>query len=311
MDRLQLEESAELNLLASVGNTYSLNKLQKAAVIQDRGHRKPWENGRSKRAHVANMTSYDEDPRASGSEDDEGDETFGIPEECVEAYVTYQSAKTKYKDQMKARGYWGDKSSGNNDGKSKYKGDDREDRIKQMKAKSFCSGCGRKGHWHRDAECPKNANKDAAVKEVEVCHHVPMEVYSLRHEGAWLLGITDTACAKSVAGTSWLQQYSDEASKMGHTPSLARESEAFRFGTGKVHYSSFYVKISFRMGSRVVTTKVSIINGDVPLLLSKKALAQLGMIYDVAANRADFQRVNLKGFEMLTTSSIGASCDPN
>ena len=39
VDRLQLEESAELNLLASVGNSYLLHKLQKAAVIQDRGLR--------------------------------------------------------------------------------------------------------------------------------------------------------------------------------------------------------------------------------------------------------------------------------
>ena len=35
VDRLQLEESAELNLLASVGNAYSLHRLQKAAVTQD------------------------------------------------------------------------------------------------------------------------------------------------------------------------------------------------------------------------------------------------------------------------------------
>ena len=41
VDRLQLEEAAELNLLASVGNTYSLPRLQQAAVIHDRGHRKP------------------------------------------------------------------------------------------------------------------------------------------------------------------------------------------------------------------------------------------------------------------------------
>ena len=33
LDRLQLEESQELNLLASVGNRYSLHHLQHAAVL--------------------------------------------------------------------------------------------------------------------------------------------------------------------------------------------------------------------------------------------------------------------------------------
>ena len=62
VDRLQLEESAELNLLASVGNSYSLHKLQKAAVIQDRGLRKPWEGsgGRGKKTHTAHFTGHDE-----------------------------------------------------------------------------------------------------------------------------------------------------------------------------------------------------------------------------------------------------------
>ena len=53
----------------------------------------------------------------------------------------------------------------------------------------------------------------------------------------------------------------------------------------------------------MIELKTSIINGDVPLLLSKAALAQLKMLYDVAANRADFGAVGLKGFDLITTSS--------
>ena len=43
VDRMGLEEQAELNLLASVGNQYSLKALQQAAIVHDRGLRKPWE----------------------------------------------------------------------------------------------------------------------------------------------------------------------------------------------------------------------------------------------------------------------------
>ena len=37
LDRLQLEEFQELNLLASVGNRYDLLRLQQAAILHDRG----------------------------------------------------------------------------------------------------------------------------------------------------------------------------------------------------------------------------------------------------------------------------------
>ncbi|CAE7251257.1 RE2, partial [Symbiodinium sp. CCMP2456] len=101
----------------------------------------------------------------------------------------------------------------------------------------------------------------------------------------------------------WLQQYSDALQRIHQRPELVRESEAFRFGTGKVHHSSFHVVLCFKMGQHVVEMRTSIINGDVPLLMSKQALAQLGMIYDVAENRADFTRVGIHGFDLVTTSS--------
>ncbi|CAE7504439.1 RE2 [Symbiodinium natans] len=284
LDRMQLEEAQELNLLASVGNCYSLHRLQQAAVLHDRGQRKPWEGNRPRKPHSAHITDnadggLGDDGSRSGSELEDG-----VPEDVAIAYATYQSAKEKYKEQTKARGYQGDRGE-----KSKQKGGDmsHEEKVKLMKSRSFCSSCGKKGHWHRDPECPNHGRG----------------VFALKYEGTGLVGITDTACAKSVAGTSWLQAYSDQIEKIHKKPELVRESEAFRFGTGKIHHSSFHVVISFKLGAKVVELKTSIINGDVPLLLSKGALAQMGMVFDVAANCADFGAVGLKAFELITTSS--------
>ncbi|CAE7255789.1 GIP, partial [Symbiodinium sp. CCMP2456] len=257
VDRLQLDEPQELNLLASVGNQYNLLKLQQAAVLHDRGHRKPWES-KAKRPYTAHLTE-DADGDDDGEDRDEifdhfdGDE--GIPEEVAVAYATYQSAKDKYREQEK---------------------------IKLMK----------------DPECPNRG-----AKEVDMCHHVPSEVYVLRHDGPILVGITDTSCAKSVAGTTWLQHYSDLVKDSLGKPEFVRESEAFKFGTGKAHHSAFYVLVKFRLGDKIVEMKTSITNGDIPLLLSKGALAQLGMVYDVAANRASFHKVGLMDFDLVTTSS--------
>ncbi|CAE7241098.1 RE2 [Symbiodinium sp. CCMP2592] len=298
LDRLQLEEGQELNLLASVGNSYSLHRLQQAAVLHDRGQRKPWETTKGRRAHTAHVTDTAD---GTVSEGDGSELEDGVPEDVAVAYATYQTAKEKYKEQNKARGYYGDRGAGD---KGKAKGNDasRDEKIRLMKSKSYCNSCGKKGHWHKDPECPNNG-PGQSVRDVEVCHHVPLEVYAVRHDGRGLVGITDTACAKSVAGTAWLQNYSNEISRVYQKPELVREHEAFRFGTGKVHHSSFHVVLYFEMGGQVIELKASIINGDVPLLLSKDSLAQLEMVYDVAANRADFRALGLKGFGLITTTS--------
>ncbi|CAE7324091.1 hypothetical protein AK812_SmicGene40206 [Symbiodinium microadriaticum] len=306
VDRLQLEEGAELNLLASVGNVYSLNKLQKAAIIQDRGLRKPWESGNGKggrkpfTAHVTDSGDHDEDGDFA-EEPYDGDEA--MPEEVAVAYMTYQSAKNKYKEYAKARGYKGENHDSGGNGQ---KGNDaapsaaktRDEKLRQIKARSFCSGCGRKGHWHKDEECPNNAgNRDNAVGKGansprEVCVTMPA-----------VLGITDTACARTVAGTQWLQDYMDRIGDDGAQPELSKECEAYKFGTGRIHYSSFSVVLSFSLGDKVVQLRASIIPGDIPLLLSKTVLGKMGMIDDVSLGCADFTQVGLKGYKLMSTAS--------
>ncbi|CAE7449306.1 GIP, partial [Symbiodinium sp. KB8] len=107
IDRLALDESQELNLLASVGNTYNLHRLQQAAVLHDRGQRKPWETARGRRTHTPHVT----DAPGGTLSDDEGSELEdGVPEDVAVAYATYQSAKERYKEQAKARGYHGERS---------------------------------------------------------------------------------------------------------------------------------------------------------------------------------------------------------
>ena len=103
MDRLQLEESQELNLLASVGNRYSLHHLQHAAVLHDRGQRKPWESttGKGRRTNYTHMTNHD---MSDEDEEDADNPEDAIPEEVAEALMTYQSAKEKYRAQQRSRG---------------------------------------------------------------------------------------------------------------------------------------------------------------------------------------------------------------
>eukprot|EP00913_Durusdinium_trenchii_P003777 g3498.t1 len=157
LDKLRLSESEELALLSSVNNTYDVRRLQQAALVQDRALRRPGggdqvgkmpeKGGWNKRwtKHSVHMTNHDE-----SSEDDEGE-----PQEVEElvdedtayqqhtAYLAYQGAKAKYREALRGRGADLDELKKRS-----------EERLRLAKQRSYCSVCKRKGHWHRDAECP-------------------------------------------------------------------------------------------------------------------------------------------------------------
>ncbi|CAE7355909.1 unnamed protein product [Symbiodinium necroappetens] len=198
IDRLQLDEPQELNLLASVGNRYDLLRLQQAAVLHDRGHRKPWENSNPKgrRTNYANMTNdlagIDEDVL------DEPDEEDGIPEEVAQAWVTFRSAKDKYKSQQRARGYQGEGD--------RPRDPEHDNTLKQMKMKSFCSGCGRRGHWHKDAECPNNQGGNGK-------NHANPDSSDKGRIGKDTRDVAMTTVLP--ASTQWLQTYADAIAEHG------------------------------------------------------------------------------------------------
>ena len=311
LDRLQLEEAQELNLLASVGNRYSLHHLQHAAVLHDRGQRKPWESGNPKgrRPNFAHLTNHETD-----EDEDYENNDLEIPQEVAEALMTYQSAKEKYRSQQRARGSTevdknakGEDHSGG-DLRGGSGGGDREAKVRAMKARSFCGGCGRRGHWHKDDECPLNKGGgapkgDHGAKNVAMTNVMPADVYTLKHMSDNLVGVADTACARTVAGSQWLQSYTNVLATMGEKPLLQKECEAYKFGTGKVHFSSFYVIVNFKLGGYIIQVRTSIITGDIPLLLSKTVLGKMGMVYDVQGGKADFRAINLMNYELATTAS--------
>lgn len=152
---------------------------------------------------------------------EEGDEEYPdgetiLPEEEAaelhEAFMAQEAAKNRYKE-MRSRGY-GNSQDNKDDAKT------AAERLQQAKARSYCAGCKRRGHWHRDPECPLNAGKTPpqqtgsnesggtrkgdGPKDAYVVH-VAYEVGEWSTDG--LFAITDSACNRTVAGEGWLQQY--------------------------------------------------------------------------------------------------------
>ncbi|CAE7572050.1 GIP [Symbiodinium sp. CCMP2456] len=221
VDRANLDESTEVSLLASVGNRYNLQQLQQAAIILDRSMRKPWE--RTGRTNTDDL-----------GEHDNGD-----------LYVSYMTAKARYKDAAKARGV---------DVEAVRK--TAEQKVALAKSKSHCAACGQKGHWHRDAICPKKkagtSNQDPKAHSI----HVTNEAYPYE---------------------------------------FINERESFRFGASRVYESSNAAVILTKVGGTWLAIKAAVIYGDIPLLLSRPLLASLGMMFDVEHNVANFRKINVEG----------------
>ncbi|CAE7260843.1 GIP [Symbiodinium sp. CCMP2456] len=200
------------------------------------------------------------------------------------------------------------------------------DKLKAAKAKSFCAGCKRRGHWHKDAICPLNRGSSEAqgtvsssattgstartsgntkefAKAQYPCHvvHVTWEIEGYQNKD--LLAITDTACSRSVAGAAWVDTYVTEARRLECDPQFTSCREAFKFGASKVFVASYGILLCFEMGGYKVGLKVAVVNGDVPLLVSRGALGKMGMLLDVAENRATFKALGVKDLLLETTET--------
>ena len=299
VDKLRLDNSAELNLLASVGNIYDLLRLQEAAVIQDRMNRRIWEHhkkpdfkDRKPGGHQAYITGVDE-----ASDDDEALEDDDLDEEEMdmedhddektqEAFVAYQNAKAKYNHILKARG--------TNTGPGK------EERLRIAKSRSFCSVCHKKGHWHKDPECPMNKDKNPTAHTTHVVFYTDGALAELE-------AIVDCACSRTLAGTRWLRTYLRASRRAGIPYFIIGQNEVFKFGGPKLFPSRKAAVCWVCLEGKWWLLKISVVAVDVPLLISRPALADLGMNYDIKENRADFGALDLRSI-CLGFTTTGHPC---
>ena len=159
--------------------------------MHDRMNRRIWETTRKqedrhgKKSQQAYITELDHIPE--DYEELDGLEPYGEEDtpdeddaEAHQAFVALQNAKAKYSDVLKARGTKPSRT--------------REGALAKAKLRSFCSACGKKGHLHKDPECPKNKGKGA-----DATPHVTHVVFCAG--GLDLDNVVDCAC-KEVLGRS-------------------------------------------------------------------------------------------------------------
>ncbi|CAE7707470.1 GIP [Symbiodinium sp. CCMP2592] len=299
LNGLGLSQSEELGILASVGNEYNTTRLQRAAILHEKSLKGHWQyrrgqtgdetrrGGNYKNAKGAYVTEHNEDT--------EGDENSIVGDELPEEEAA----------ELHARGINPDLAK--NDGKTPG------EKLQIAKSRSFCSGCKRRGHWHRDPECPLNQgrggtadrpeNKDSGsgVKE----GYVVQIAYEVGDNGDRdrLYAITDCACSKTVAGQRWIQDYIGSAKRSGWEPQLIPCDDEFRFGASKLFKANYTATVVINVEDKSFMVRASIVSGDVPLLLSRGVLARLGMIYDIENHRADFKKLNITNHKLCYTAS--------
>ena len=108
--------------------------------------------------------------------------------------------------------------------------------------------------------------------------------------------VIDTACARSLVGTRWFEK-SEVELKWHATPvEVVPDSETFRFGLGAVKKSSRAAIFPVAVRQNVFLLRASLLDEEVPLLISVEVVQQLGSVIDVAQKTIEFRNFqNAKG----------------
>ena len=89
----------------------------------------------------------------------------------------------------------------------------------------------------------------------------------------------DTCCSSSVSGEDWLEMYLDAicSKKLGDVRGPLASNRVFNFGNnGRLRSMGKYFIPAVLAGTKV-TIEMDVVESDIPLLLSKKAMKKAGM----------------------------------
>eukprot|EP00971_Amphidinium_carterae_P172949 3428437-Amphidinium_carterae.1 len=215
--------------------------------------------------------------------EEEGSESCEVPEELEAAWeansVMMTQAKRNRSELEQARQFYRKQEDKSKQGQ----GESKQDRMKRLKARLPCARCGALGHWKDDPECPQYPGKGA--------------VFVCRETGKCTdLVLIDTACAKTVAGAQWLADVQRTfQQKFGYALEEVKEKEPFRFGLADRIFSTRAVLVPMEWRVHRNTygflLRVSVVDGNVPCLISRRALKAVGAVLDMEHSRARFQQV--------------------
>ena len=106
------------------------------------------------------------------------------------------------------------------------------------------------------------------------------------HQESHASAIVDTACTNNVCGSRWLAEYLDTLDEdLKAQVSVVPSSKIFRFGIGSAVSSGEYELPVFLAGQSIML-KTDVVESEVPLLLSKQCMKDLGFSLDLVNDSA-------------------------
>ena len=172
--------------------------------------------------------------------------------------------------------------------------------------RSKCAVCQSTFHWAKD--CPHKSEHVKLTEEtedntnaVEECNitlyakeptsgakisPTAAEIFMTECFGS---AIIDTACTRTVCGQGWLDGYITKLSQKEKNDLRKNEKHShrpFKFGDGKVVYSTKNLKIPATIGQTKCHIETEVVPADVPLLLSKASMKRAGTVLDMEHDRA-------------------------
>ena len=170
-----------------------------------------------------------------------------------------------------------------------------------------CFRCQSEDHFI--ADCPEAATEEVhAVEEANVTVHITLHLsqQSLNVE-ALGKGLLDSGCSRTVAGQVWYDEYISTLSERDRGEVKEAESKSiFRFGDGVETKSTKCVSVPVFIGSNRFVLDLEVVPNQIPLLISKGAMKQMGMQLDFAQDVAIVNGENVK----LICTSTGHYCLP-
>ena len=284
-----------------------------------RGHHGDFRRGRSpgpRSSHKVHAVVEGEDDGRDEADskmsDGDYDGDCGADDLELEAEVLLTAAARRRAEHSKNRGFHRSESP-----------QAREKRIESMKQRMACAACRANGklvygHWHSDPACPyygksdgKGGSKQSGTKSVFVVtqekddedtlsddsdaaflsHVILMSSSEKLRKASALMALSDTCCARTVAGEKWCKNVLEKLHEFGTAFYIIQDNQPFRFGDGPKVWAKYalVMPVQIKNARCPFLLRISVVQDDVPLLLSAKVLQQLGTVLDMGGQEYVFK----------------------
>ena len=168
-----------------------------------------------------------------------------------------------------------------------------------------CFKCGSTKHFARYCSQAQNDSPQSQEIHIVLMNSAP-EMSTLVRESLGM-GLLDSACTRTVAGQAWFSAYCDSLSEsdlaLVHS---SKVNTKFRFGDGEEVVSLQEVEFPVVIGVKKTMIKASIVDSEIPLLLSKASMKRAQLILNFNDDTAEILGQKVR----LHCTSSGHYCIP-